>query len=75
MPETHEVYSSVVAEIGYDPATKTLLVRWQRGGKMSTYKNVPEDVAVKVMNSPSIGSALRESIQSGYEHEYIPENE
>lgn len=63
------VLSSRVAEIGYDPETKTLGVRWPKG-KTSVYEDVPEDVANRIMNAPSIGQALQESILGEFDHRY-----
>jgi hypothetical protein len=66
-----EVYSSVVSEIGYEDGK--LVVVWKRSGKISMYTGVPPDVARQVMNAPSIGKALRESVQNVYEHGYEEE--
>jgi len=63
-----EVYSSVVQEIGYEDGK--LAVVWKRTGKTSTYTGVPPELAQRVMNAPSIGQALRESVRGVYTHEY-----
>lgn len=65
-----QVFSSSVAEIGYDADRKTLLVQWGRTGKVSAYQGVPADLADEVMNAPSVGQALREQIQGNYAHKY-----
>ncbi len=66
-----QVYSSVVQEIGYEDGK--LAVVWKRTGKTSTYTGVPPEVAQRVMNAPSIGQALRESVQGTYSHGYEEE--
>ncbi len=66
--EMREVYSSNVASIGYENGT--LVVEWQRG-KTSAYDGVPEDVAERVMNAPSIGQALSIDIIGHYDHRYV----
>lgn len=66
-----EVYSSAVAAIGYDEATRELHVQWARGGRTSVYYDVPPEVAERVANAPSIGSALRQGIQEAYKHGYL----
>jgi hypothetical protein len=67
MADMRDVYSSHVDAIGYEG--DTLIVQWS-SGKVSHYENVPPDVADEVMNSPSIGSALRQSIKGTYRHRY-----
>ena len=70
--EMREVYSSAVQEIGYEDGR--LVVVWRarrtRPAKTSTYTGVPPELAQRVMNAPSIGQALRESVQGVYEHGY-----
>ncbi len=66
--EMREVYSSRVSEIGYESGK--LIVRWAKGGKTSVYTGVPEQLANEVMNAPSVGSALRLSIEGQYPHSY-----
>jgi hypothetical protein len=66
--EMRNVYSSHVAAVGYDPAANILRVEWQTG-KTSLYHGVPVAAAMKVMDSPSIGEALR-PIKAQYRHSY-----
>ncbi len=66
--EMREVYSNRVASIGYEDGK--LIVKWAKGGKTSVYDGVPEQLANEVMNAPSIGSALRLSIEGQYAHSY-----
>ena len=63
-----QVYSSAVDEIGYEDGK--LVVVWKRTGKTSTYAGVPPELAQRVMNAPSIGQALRASVQGTYSHGY-----
>lgn len=69
--DMRSVYSSMVNTIGWDPDTGDLIVTWARGGKTSRYSGVPEAVAVSVMNSASVGSAINEQIKGVYPHAYI----
>jgi hypothetical protein len=55
-----QVYSSFVSEVGYDPATQELHVTYQRGGS-TVYSGVPPEVALKILDAPSIGEALHAS--------------
>jgi len=67
-----EVYSSSVAAWDYDPASKTMIVRW-KGGKTSAYEGVPLDLAEKTMKSYSVGTALRNNVIGTYKHRYVEE--
>ena len=69
MPEMQEVYSNSVHSIGYGDGE--LHVRWARTGRISVYKGVPPDLANQIINAPSVGSALKNSIQGTFEHRYI----
>jgi len=65
-----EVYSTSVSRIGYDAQTKDLHVVW-KGDKASVYTGVPPSVADEVMNSWSVGKAVRETVIGNYEHRYL----
>jgi KTSC domain len=67
--EMREVYSNRVASIGYEDGK--LAVKWAKGGRTSVYTGVPEELAREVMNAPSVGSALRLSIEGSYPHSYL----
>jgi hypothetical protein len=69
--EMISVYSDRVDKIGYDEATQTLVVEWKRNSKTSSFTGVPPDVARRTMNAPSIGQALRQTIEGVYTHEYL----
>ena len=64
------VYSTMVSEIGYDDDTKEMLVTWAKSGKISAYKDVPEDVAVEASNAPSVGQFVISEIRDQYPHRY-----
>lgn len=63
------VFSSNVSEIGYDPDTQELLVRWN-SGKVSAYKGATEDEAQQAANAPSVGQFLNSEIKPNYSHRY-----
>jgi len=65
-----EVYSSAVEAMDYQDGN--LIVRWSndKKGRISIYEGVPEDVANRVMNAPSIGTALRTEIIPVFKHSY-----
>lgn len=66
-----EVYSSRVARIGYEDGV--LRVEWVKAGKnggVSVFSDVPPKLADQVMNAPSIGQALRLSIEGQFPHGY-----
>ena len=70
MSWSQSVFSSNVSEVGYDSDTGELLVTWAKSGKQSAYQGVPEDVAVKLANAPSVGHMLDEEIKPYYSHSY-----
>jgi hypothetical protein len=64
------VFSSVVSEVGYDSDTGELLITWSRSGKVSAYQGVPEDVAQRLANAPSVGQMINDEIKPYYGHYY-----
>jgi hypothetical protein len=69
MSWSQSVYSSMVSEIGYDTDNQELLVTWAKSGKVSAYKGVPEEKALEIANSASVGRAVNE-IKDQYSHRY-----
>lgn len=67
--QMRNVFSSHVDQIGYDPETQELHVKYTKG-QYAIYQDVPPDKAATVMGSASIGSALHEHIKGSFEHEY-----
>lgn len=64
---TKPVYSSNVSEIGYDAEKKELYVTWTRGGR-GTYLGVPEEVAVDLSNTTSVGTMIHAEIKPNYSY-------
>jgi hypothetical protein len=60
------VYSSMISEVGYDPETEELLVRFVKGGKTAAYKGASEGVALDLANAPSAGSMFLREIKPFY---------
>lgn len=60
------VDSSNIASIGYDHASKKLGIQFQAGNRRYLYEDVPEDVFVRLMNSPSKGEAFNSQIRQFY---------
>lgn len=69
MSWSRQVYSSNVAEVGYDDHTKELLITWMKG-KRSIYSGVPEELAEQLVNAPSVGSMLNTEVKPFYAHRY-----
>jgi hypothetical protein len=70
MSWSQAVYSSNVSEVAYDSDTNELLVTWVKSGKVSAYQGVPEDVALKLANAPSVGQMINAEIKPYYSHSY-----
>ena len=62
-----EVYSEMVAIVGYDTDMQALLITWASGTK-GLYANVPEDIAYKLSNAPSVGHMINEEIKPFYSY-------
>lgn len=67
-----QVFSSNVAEIGYDEETQNLHVKFNTGA-LYVYFGVPVNVARSVMNAPSVGEALTAQVKGVYEYQRQPE--
>lgn len=65
-----DVYSSMVQTVGYNDEKQELTVSWAKGGKTSIYSGVPEDVAVRLANTESVGSMMHTEIMPNYAHRY-----
>lgn len=64
------VFSSMVSEIGYDPAAGELIVTW-RNGKRSAYAGVPEGKALELSKAASVGQMINSEIKPVYPHRYL----
>lgn len=65
------VYSTMVAEVGYDEEAQELIVTWARSGKRSAYRGVPEELAAQLANAPSVGQMINSEIKPYYAHRYV----
>jgi hypothetical protein len=70
--EMRPVYSSHVDEIGHDPDTEELHVKYF-SGRTAVYEGVPLTVAAMVLSGSvaSIGKALHAHVRGKYEHRYV----
>lgn len=65
------VYSSNVNRVGYDDESQTLLVEWAKDGSVSSYSEVPADVAADAAKSWSVGKFVNQYIKGRFPHRYI----
>jgi KTSC domain len=70
MSWSQSVFSSMASEIAYDSDSNELLVTWAKSGKVSAYQGVPEDVALRLANAPSVGQMINDEIKPNYSHSY-----
>lgn len=71
MPDWQKpVLSSNVSEIGYREEPKEMTVAWMKGGRVSVYWPVPEELALQVAHAMSVGSILNSDIKPYYSHRY-----
>lgn len=80
MPEMRDVYSSHVAQIGYeDGELHVVYSRGKSAGKPVVYSGVPPEVAAQIVSAPSVGAALHALIKvprgadPRYPHRYSDE--
>lgn len=64
------VLSSMVQEVGYDQETSELLVTF-RNGRTCAYAGVSEDMALQLVNAPSVGNMLNSEIKGRYSFRYV----
>lgn len=64
------VYSSNVAEIGYDEDASTLHVIYN-GGRHAVYHGVPKKTADAVLSAPSIGEAMHAEVRGKFPFGYL----
>lgn len=60
------VFSSMVAEVGWDDETQELLVKFSKSGKIAAYKGADEGVAESLSKAPSVGSMFLDEIRPFY---------
>jgi len=63
--EMKPVDSSNITEIGHDPSTKKLRVRFKNGG-LYEYDDVPAEAHGAFVNAESVGSHFARHIRGGY---------
>lgn len=57
------VFSSMIAEVGWDDEAQELLVKFAKGGKTAAYKGADEGLAVDLSNAPSVGSMFLSEVR------------
>lgn len=72
--ERQPVKSSNIAEVGYDPATRTLEVAF-RTGAVYQYLEVPETVYRELLSSESVGNFLNVEIKKNYQARKVNRDE
>ena len=63
--EMRPVYSSWIAEAGYDAETQQFVVMTAKGVRI-VHDGVPAEVAASVLSAPSIGEALHAEVRGQY---------
>ena len=66
LPTMKKATSSIIEEIGYDPATSTLFIKFV-GGRVFSYKGVPAEIAKAAMLSESVGKYFHAEIKGKFE--------
>jgi len=67
--EWHDVKSSNIQAVSYDPESKDLKIRFRSGEYR--YEEVPIDVVTKMVESESIGKAFYSYVRDQFETEKI----
>lgn len=65
------VHSSMVAAVAYDPDTQEMLVTFNKNNKTVAYEGVPEEIAQRCANAPSVGQFLNSEIKGVYPFRYV----
>jgi len=73
--QMNPVSSSMIQEIGYDPETKTLRVRFKRKNILWQYEDVPSTVYDQLTTSDSIGKCFHADIRNIYSARRLYETE
>ena len=69
----HSVASSQISEIGHDPATNTLAVRFKHGGTLYHYENFSAEKFKEFHESKSHGAYLGQHIKGAHNFKKIIE--
>lgn len=57
------VISDMVSEVGWDPETEELTVRFKKNGKTAAYKGFDEGTADQLSKAPSVGQMFLNDIK------------
>lgn len=69
----HGVTSSQITEIGHDPKTDTLAVRFKHGGTLYHYQGVSAEKFEQFKSAESVGAFLGKNIKGKHEFKKIIE--
>jgi len=61
------VFSDMISEVGWDPETQELLVRFRKNGKTAGYKGADEGTADVLSRAPSVGQMFLSEIRPFYQ--------
>ena len=67
------VTSSLLSELGYDPATQTAYARFAKNGQLYSYHNMPQSVFDEWRAAESVGSFFLRNIKPYYSFAKIEE--
>lgn len=67
------VESSQLKEHGYDPATRTLAIRFRANNRLYHYSDVPQETYDGLCKAESFGRFFNESLRGKHEYAAIPE--
>ena len=70
LPEMKPVVSSQIKSIGHDTNTDTLYIRFS-SNTIYQYKDVPHNVYIEMLNSPSVGKFLNDKIKGIYPYKKL----
>jgi hypothetical protein len=65
--EWHDVASSAISRVGYDPKSMTLAVEWRSAG-LYYYFDVSEATFIELRNAPSVGHFVSTVIKPAYRY-------
>jgi len=57
------VFSEMVSEVGWDPETEEILVKFKKKGRTAAYKGFDEGVAERLSHAASVGGMFLDEIK------------
>lgn len=66
-PDMKPVFSSHIASVGYADGELHVVFK---NGKSGVYSGVPPDIGESVVNAPSVGTALHQSVKGRFAFSY-----